>query len=80
MHYDQPYKPSSKEQREGRARRVGSKYSKVYIYDLLTEDTVDITKIDNLDDKSSLNQNVTGNSKARSEAIKKAMRQGGSIE
>lgn len=74
IHYDQPPRISDKQQREGRARRVGSKYKKVYVYNLITENSIDEDKLENLNNRSALTSNVAGNSKARSKAIIDAMK------
>ena len=69
IHYNQTHIIADKIQRNGRARRVGSKYKNVFIYDLLTKDTVDEKKIEKLDNEEKLLSNVTGNNEARSKAI-----------
>lgn len=41
IHFDLPFTDSIYTQRNGRARRAGSKYSKVIAYNLISEDTID---------------------------------------
>lgn len=54
INYDQPDTPAIKLQRAGRARRVGSKYDKVFIYDLISEDSRDQTVLNGLELKHNL--------------------------
>lgn len=74
IHYDQPYKISNKIQREGRARRVGSKHSKVYIYDLVSKDTVDEKRLESLEQQLLAKNNIVDNNSNRSKAIIDAMK------
>lgn len=74
IHYDVANTNAIKVQRNGRARRVGSKYERVYVYDLLTKNTVDISKDETLLKQEALSHSLTGIDEARSKAIKEAMK------
>ena len=73
VNYDLPDSPAIKTQRGGRARRAGSIYSRVFTYDLLTENSKDIERDENIKKASSLFNSLVGVNKAQSEALKKAM-------
>ena len=73
IHYEVANTNAIKVQRNGRARRVGSKYSKVFVYDLLTKDSIDIKKNEELKKQDALAFGISGVDNARSKAIKEAM-------
>ena len=73
VNFDLPDNPAIKTQRGGRARRAGSMYSRVFTYDLLTENSKDIERNENIKKASSLFNSLVGVDKAQAEALKKAM-------
>ena len=73
VNFDLPDTPAIKTQRGGRARRAGSMYSRVFTYDLLTENSKDIERNENIKKASSLFNSLVGVDKAQAEALKKAM-------
>lgn len=73
IHYDVADTSAIRVQRNGRARRVGSKLSKVYVYDLLSVDTVDTSKYEEIKRQEALSFSISGVNSARSKAIKDAM-------
>ena len=72
LHADQPWSLAKKQQREGRAHRMGQKKS-VQIFNLLAEKTVDyyIKKV--LHDKAGISAKVLGDDKITMNAIKEIL-------
>ena len=54
INFDLPYTPAIYTQRMGRARRVGSRYKKVYVYDLLTDNSYDNVMLNKLEKATTL--------------------------
>lgn len=72
VNYDQPHTPAIKTQRGGRVRRVGSQFSRVYMYDIITEKSEDIQRLEKIDKAENLFDGLVGVDKAQSVAIKNA--------
>lgn len=73
VNFDQPDTPAIKTQRGGRARRVGSAYNRVFTYDIITEDSKDVERLENIKKASSLFNSLVGLDNEQGEALKKAM-------
>lgn len=61
INYDQPDTPGIKVQRAGRARRIGSIHSTVFVHDLITIGTKDEEKLLELERKKELSHELIGN-------------------
>lgn len=70
VNFDQPDSDAIKSQMAGRVRRVGSKYKNVFIYDLLTENSKDIERYENIQRLKALSSGIVGIDKAQSEYLK----------
>ena len=73
--YDLPDTPSTLVQRNGRARRIGSVHSTVYTYSMITNESKDVDRLENLAKIDGLIDGVININKAQSVALKKAMGQ-----
>ena len=73
FNFEVPDNPASETQRKGRIRRAGSIYDRVFTYTLLTENTIDISKLEKLNKAKELVGNLVELDEAQSNAIKQAM-------
>ena len=74
IHFDQPDLPDIKIQRNGRIRRVSSQFKHVYSYDLATENSYDINRLDNLKNLMNTIDAFVSIDSAQSDALREAMK------
>jgi SNF2 family DNA or RNA helicase len=74
VNYDQPDSPGQKIQRFGRVRRVGSTYSHVHMYDLITLESKDEEKLKELEAKGNLFTGLVDLDEAQSKAMREAIK------
>ena len=75
LNYEQPDTPAIKIQRGGRARRASSTFKSVFIHDMITEQSKDVEKLENLNKIMGLVDGVVSVDQAQSESLKKIMSQ-----
>lgn len=73
LNYEQPDTPAIKIQRTGRARRASSKYKTVFVHDMITDNSKDIEKLENLNKIMGLVDGVVSVNQAQSESLKQIM-------
>ena len=71
INIDLPYNIAIYSQRNGRIRRAGSKYSKAFIYNLLTEESIDINIYRKVIETGEVFDGLISADKAQSELLKK---------
>lgn len=76
VNFDLPFTPAIKTQRGGRARRAGSAYSRVFTYDLLTEESYDMSVKERLDKANSLFKGLVDLDDSQSKFMKNVMSEG----
>ena len=75
INLDQPDTLAIKIQRIGRARRAGSQFDSVIVYDMITEGSKDEERLENIKKNENLTDALVSLSKEQSEAIKHAMKE-----
>ena len=73
LNYEQPDTPAIKIQRTGRARRASSKYKTVFVHDMITDNSKDIEKLENLNKIMGLVDGGVSVNQAQSESLKQIM-------
>ena len=58
----------------GRIRRAGSKFDRVYTYDLITERTKDEERLDNINKQKMLSESLIEINEQQAKALKEAMK------
>lgn len=76
INLDQPDTLAIKVQRIGRVRRVGSKYNNVVVYDMITKDSKDTERLENIERNGNLEDALITINVAQREALLKAMEEG----
>ena len=71
INIDLPYNVATFRQRSGRIRRAGSKYSKAFVYNLLTEESIDINIYRKVIETGEVFDGLISADKAQSELLKK---------
>lgn len=74
INFDQPDTNAIKVQRMGRIRRAGSKFDRVYTYDLITEKTKDEERLDNINKQKMLSESLIEINEQQAKALKEAMK------
>lgn len=75
INFEVPDNPASETQRMGRIRRAGSKYSRVFTYTFLSENSIDINKLEKLNEAKKLIGGLIELDEAQSKAIKEMMKE-----
>ena len=73
INVDQPDQPATKTQRGGRARRAGSTYDRVFVHDLITVESRDQERLQNIEKAQGLFDGIVSVDAAQSGALKTAM-------
>jgi len=73
INYDLPWGPATYTQRNGRIRRINSKFKKVFVYNLMTRETLDEAVYAAIKKKQNLANALYGNSESQSKALKELM-------
>lgn len=75
INFEVPDNPASETQRMGRIRRAGSKYKRVFTYTFITEGSIDINKLEKLNEAKKLIGGLIELDEAQSVAIKEMMKE-----
>ncbi|BCO16070.1 DEAD/DEAH box helicase_gp017 [Bacillus phage vB_BceM_WH1] len=74
IHYDSPWNPATKEQRDGRIHRIGSTHDSVTIYTMVTVGSIDETIQEVMKEKTALSNQLVENNAAGRNALKELMK------
>lgn len=75
INFEVPDNPASETQRMGRIRRAGSKYKRVFTYTFITENSIDVNKLEKLNEAKKLIGGLIELDEAQSIAIKEMMKE-----
>lgn len=70
IHYDQADTPAIKTQRNGRVRRASSTFGTVFIHDLITEQSKDVERLENIEKAMGLVDGIVSVDAAQSQALR----------